>query len=99
VVVPIFGDQPFWGQRVFELGVGARPIPARRLSAEGLADAIRQTDDPGMRQRAADLGQRIRREDGVARAVDAITRHLSRQAPRTAAVPARGDGEHLGVRV
>jgi hypothetical protein len=31
-----------------------------------------------MRRRAAELGQRIRREDGVARAVDVITRHLAR---------------------
>jgi sterol 3beta-glucosyltransferase len=90
VVVPIFGDQPFWGQRIFDSGVAARPIPAKRLTAEALADAIRQTKDPEMRHRAKELGQRIRREDGVARAVDVITRHLGQRAPRTAAVPAVG---------
>ncbi len=69
VVVPIFGDQPFWGQRVFELGAGPRPIPARKLTDEALAAAIRLTAGEQMRGRAAALGARIRAEDGVARAV------------------------------
>jgi sterol 3beta-glucosyltransferase len=80
VVVPIFGDQPFWGQRVFDLGAGPRPIPAKRLTADALGDAIRQTASADMRRRAAELGERIRAEDGVARAVDAIERHLDRRA-------------------
>ena len=29
VVVPFFGDQPFWAQRVADLGVGPAPIPRR----------------------------------------------------------------------
>lgn len=81
VVVPVFADQPFWGQRVFDLGVGPRPIPARRLTETALAEAIRSSADTGMQQRAARLGERIRREDGVARAVELIQRHL-RVAPR-----------------
>ncbi|CAL8160506.1 unnamed protein product [Prunus armeniaca] len=27
-IVPFFGDQPFWGQRVHAIGVGPAPIPA-----------------------------------------------------------------------
>ena len=76
VVVPVFADQPFWGSRMFELGVSPQPIPARRLTAEGLAEALRRTGADGMRSRAAALGERIRAEDGVARAVDAIHAHL-----------------------
>jgi UDP:flavonoid glycosyltransferase YjiC (YdhE family) len=79
VVVPFFLDQFFWGRRVYALGVGPRPLPRRRLNAEALAGAIRTAaTDPGMRARAAVLGARIRAEDGVARAVDAFTRHLGR---------------------
>ena len=33
VVIPFFGDQPFWGRRVAELGVGPAPIPRRKLTA------------------------------------------------------------------
>src|SRR5690606_20447509 len=31
VVCPFFGDQPFWGRRIFELGVGPEPIPQKKL--------------------------------------------------------------------
>jgi sterol 3beta-glucosyltransferase len=77
VTVPVFGDQPFWARRVFELGAGPRPIPAKRLSIEALASAIRSaTDDEKIRCRAADIGRQIRAEDGVARAVEAFHQHV-----------------------
>ena len=42
----------------------------QELSAERLADALRAAvGDPAIRRRAAALGERIRAEDGVARAV------------------------------
>jgi sterol 3beta-glucosyltransferase len=72
VVVPIFGDQPFWGRRVHELGAGPKPIRARQLTAEKLAAAIRRASYPEVQVRAAALGQEIRRENGVARSVAII---------------------------
>jgi UDP:flavonoid glycosyltransferase YjiC (YdhE family) len=72
--VPFFADQPFWAQRVYTLGVGPESIPRKRLSAVGLAEAIATAvGDTDMRCRAADLGCRIRAEDGVRRAVELIT--------------------------
>lgn len=77
IAVPFFGDQPFWAERAFKLGVGPRPIPRKKLSAERLAEAISiAVSDAGMRSRAADLGKRIRAEDGVAGAVEAFTNHI-----------------------
>ncbi|MFN8480685.1 MAG: hypothetical protein U0074_22970 [Kouleothrix sp.] len=74
IVVPFFGDQPFWGQRVHALGVGPRPIPRRQLTADNLAEAIRRSvSDEAMRKRAAQLGQRIRADDGVTYAAKVIT--------------------------
>ncbi|HZB08985.1 MAG TPA: glycosyltransferase [Rubrobacter sp.] len=73
VVVPAGGDQPFWGRRMERLGVGPAPIPRRRLTAERLARAIRESlGDRRMRGRATTLGERIRAEDGVERAVELI---------------------------
>jgi UDP:flavonoid glycosyltransferase YjiC (YdhE family) len=70
VIIPFFGDQPFWGQRVAELGVGPQPIPRQKLTVERLAQAIQQAvTDPAIRQRAAALGAKIRAEDGIGRAV------------------------------
>ena len=75
LVIPFFGDQPYWGQRVVDLGVGPEPIPRRKLTADRLAQALDQAaSDEAMRQRAHDLGARIRAEDGVARAVAVIQR-------------------------
>ncbi|MGD8791821.1 MAG: glycosyltransferase [Anaerolineae bacterium] len=73
IVIPFFGDQPFWGQRVAELGVGPQPIPRKRLTVERLAKAIeRAVTDETMRRRAAELGAKIQAEDGVARAVAVV---------------------------
>jgi sterol 3beta-glucosyltransferase len=71
VVTPFFGDQPFWGERVHALGVGPKPIPRPRLNADNLAQAIdAAVSDSGMIKRAARLGEQIRAEDGIARAVE-----------------------------
>jgi sterol 3beta-glucosyltransferase len=75
VVIPFFADQPFWGRRVTELGVCPEPIPFKRLTANRLTQAIEiAVTDRSMRQRAAELGSKIRAEDGIAQAVQVIER-------------------------
>jgi UDP:flavonoid glycosyltransferase YjiC (YdhE family) len=76
-VIPFTSDQPFWGRRVRDLGVGPKPIPASRLSAKRLAAAIvAVTEDGDMRRRAESLGRDIRAEDGVGEAIRIIDRYL-----------------------
>jgi UDP:flavonoid glycosyltransferase YjiC (YdhE family) len=73
IIVPFFGDQPFWGNRIAALGVGPQPIPRKQLSADRLAQAIHiAVTNTTMQQRAAELGRKIQAEDGVARAVEII---------------------------
>lgn len=73
IVTPFFGDQPFWGRQVHALGVGPQPIPRSKLTVDNLSEALHTvTTDTQLRERAAALGQRIRAEDGVARAVELI---------------------------
>lgn len=73
IVTPFFGDQPFWGQRVYALGIGPRPIARRHLTVKNLAESIHcAVLDRSIRRSAADLGKRIRAEDGVARAVAVV---------------------------
>jgi UDP:flavonoid glycosyltransferase YjiC (YdhE family) len=77
VIVPFILDQPFWGKRVKALGVGPDPIPRKRLNAANLSRAIRlAVTDPGIKQRAAALGEAIRNEDGVGNAVKIIQQVL-----------------------
>lgn len=39
-IVPFFGDQPFWGERVYEKGVGPAPIPVDHFNFDRLVKAI-----------------------------------------------------------
>jgi UDP:flavonoid glycosyltransferase YjiC (YdhE family) len=67
VAVPVLLDQPFWAARLHGLGVAPPPLPQHDLTADALADAIRSClDEPGYRRRAAELGSRVRAEDGTA---------------------------------
>jgi UDP:flavonoid glycosyltransferase YjiC (YdhE family) len=73
IIIPFFGDQLFWGQRVAELGVGPEPIPRKKLTVERLAKAIQKAlTDKTMRQRATNLGSKIQAEDGIAGVVTVI---------------------------
>jgi UDP:flavonoid glycosyltransferase YjiC (YdhE family) len=77
IIIPHIMDQSFWGQRVFELGVGTHPIHRKNITAGLLADSIRTAlKDKDMRQKAAALGKQIRAEDGVAKAVELMTCYL-----------------------
>lgn len=77
VVVPFGTDQPFWAHRVARLGAGPAPIPRKRLGADRLAAAVsRAVGDARIRSRARELGERVRAEDGAARAVGILERAL-----------------------
>jgi len=79
IVIPFFGDQLFWGQRIAEMGFGLDPIPRKQITAERLAATIyRALMDQLMRQLAADLGAKIRGEDRIANAV-AIVQELEKR--------------------
>ena len=82
LICPFLADQPFWGKRVFDLGVGPAPIPQKRLTTERLVAAIRQmTSDADMQARAARLGELIRTEDGVGNAVNLIRQAVGEPVP------------------
>lgn len=46
--MPFFGDQPFWGARVQEKGVGPAPIPVKHFDLEKLVSAIQFMLDPAV---------------------------------------------------
>jgi len=86
VVVPFIVDQQFWGRRVHELGAGPLPIRRRDLSAANLAQAIHvAATDSRVREHAAVIGDHIRSENGVARAVEAFERDVVRRWDDTVA--------------
>ncbi|KAF2427293.1 UDP-Glycosyltransferase/glycogen phosphorylase, partial [Tothia fuscella] len=64
VIVPFFGDQPFWGSMVARAGAGPQPVQYKDLTADGLANAILEALKPETLERATELGERIREEKG-----------------------------------
>ncbi len=77
ILVPHFADQPFWGQRLTALGVGPKAIMRPKLTAQKLANAMdTAVSNQSMRPNAAVLGEKIRAEDGIGRAVDLIEKQL-----------------------
>lgn len=65
VVVPFFGDQPFWGAMVARAGAGPLPIPYKQLTAEKLAAAITEALKPETLAKAKELGASIKEENGT----------------------------------
>lgn len=80
LIVPFVGDQPYWADKVFEIGAGPKGIPQKKLTAENLAAAISEAvTSEVIRNRAAELGALIRAEDGVATAIAHIDRAMGRR--------------------
>lgn len=79
IITPFSVDQYGWADLVAKLGVGPRVVNnVKKLTAEKLAQAInRAVNDDVMRARVAALSEKIRAEDGVARAVEVIERHAA----------------------
>ncbi|WP_425247438.1 glycosyltransferase [Streptomyces sp. NEAU-NA10] len=75
VPVPIQFDEGFWADRLVALGVAPRVVPLRRLTADALSAAlVRATRERAFRERARELGARVRADDGVGRVVEAVGR-------------------------
>lgn len=64
VVVPFFGDQPFWGAMTAKAGAGPAPIPYKNLTSDKLAEAIQEALKPESLERAKDLSKSISKEQG-----------------------------------
>ncbi|KAG5303663.1 UDP-glucose:sterol glycosyltransferase [Histoplasma capsulatum G186AR] len=74
IIKPFFGDQFFFGSRVEDLGVG---ICMKRLNVSVFSRALWEaTHSERIIVKAKTLGEQIRKEDGVATAIQAIYRDL-----------------------
>jgi sterol 3beta-glucosyltransferase len=77
IVTPFLLDQFGWGKVVSNLGVGPKAIPAKKLTAEKLAAAIQTAvTDTAIQAHAAEIGKRIRSEDGIINASEKIMQIL-----------------------
>jgi UDP:flavonoid glycosyltransferase YjiC (YdhE family) len=65
VCCPFFGDQPFWGRTVKQLGAGPSPLDRRSLSQETIGRALAGLEAETVVARAAAIGASIREERGT----------------------------------
>lgn len=78
VVLPFTMDQPFFGWRVHEIGVGAPPVPTPEASLARLRAALTSARTPSIVERAGHVGELVRAENGVTGCVAEIERALVR---------------------
>lgn len=78
LIVPFFGDQPFWGHMVATADAGPLPISFASLTTEKLAHAILQCLEPRTKTAAESLATKMKTESGVAAAVQSFHRNLPR---------------------
>ncbi|KAJ0104171.1 hypothetical protein J7T55_000522 [Diaporthe amygdali] len=89
VVVPFFGDQPFWGAMIAKAGAGPAPIPYKQLTAEKLAEAITSALKPETQARAKELGEKIRQEKGADQGAKSFHDFLDYDNLRCSIAPSR----------
>eukprot|EP01087_Luapelamoeba_hula_P016106 TRINITY_DN4921_c0_g2_i1.p1 TRINITY_DN4921_c0_g2~~TRINITY_DN4921_c0_g2_i1.p1 ORF type:complete len:755 (-),score=90.41 TRINITY_DN4921_c0_g2_i1:29-2293(-) len=76
IIVPFFGDQPFWGKCVSRAECGPEPIPIRELSIDNLATAFEFCKNEHVKRHAVRMGEKISAEDGLGEGVAAFHKKL-----------------------
>ncbi|OAX83453.1 hypothetical protein ACJ72_02186 [Emergomyces africanus] len=102
VVVPFFGDQPFWGSMVAKAGAGPTPIHHKELTADNLAAAITAALEPEAKRKAEELGAKISHEKGVQTGAKSFHNHLKVDSLRCMIVrskPAVWTVKHTNIRL
>jgi hypothetical protein len=84
-IVPFFGDQPFWGEMVSRARAGAfRCIPYKKLTAEKLANGIKECLTDEAKRNVKKIAQSIEAEgDGADNAVKSFHRGLPLRGRRS----------------
>ncbi|KAF4556437.1 Sterol 3-beta-glucosyltransferase-like protein 5 [Elsinoe fawcettii] len=89
VVVPFFGDQPFWGAMVAKAGAGPDPIPHKQLTVDRLADAINFCLTPESLSAAKDLASKVAEEKGTNVGARSFHQYLQPDRLRCTLAPSR----------
>jgi UDP:flavonoid glycosyltransferase YjiC (YdhE family) len=77
-IIPQFFDQPYWGARIHELGLGPPPVRLRKLTSRILAGALEDiTTEPSYQEAATVLQDKLLHEDGLGLAADIIEESIA----------------------
>ncbi|KAK1142203.1 hypothetical protein N8T08_008129 [Aspergillus melleus] len=76
LIVPFFGDQPFWGAMVATAGAGPTPIPYKELTVDALAAGIQYCLSKQAAEAASAIAHKMSSESGILDAVSSFHRNL-----------------------
>ncbi len=79
LVLPVSNEQIFWGNRIYERGLGMKPMNPKKLTAVALADVIEELCSPEYTDRAEYVGKLLKAENGIDRAADFIEKEYGEQ--------------------
>lgn len=80
LIIPFSADQPFWAHRLHRLGYALHPLQEGALSSAKLADAFREMGCPEHIRSAAQIRERLAREDGCGSAAEYIEQLVRSQS-------------------
>ncbi|KAK6383613.1 hypothetical protein LTS17_002905 [Exophiala oligosperma] len=89
VVVPFFGDQPFWGSMTYRAGAGPKPVPYKTLTADKLAESIMEALKPASLEQAKELSMKIKSEKGTEAGAESFHKQLHLSDLRCSLAPTR----------
>lgn len=73
IVVAHAFDQPYWGKKLYEIGVASKPLQKQTITGEKLTDSILTVlKNSDLSKRAQEISQTVREENGVDKAVSLI---------------------------
>lgn len=89
VIVPFFGDQPFWGSMVYKAGAGPEPVPFKRMTEDTLHSSIVSALAPEIRVNVQKMSEKIADEKGAEGAAAAFHNQLNWNIMRCHLCPER----------
>jgi sterol 3beta-glucosyltransferase len=78
VIIPFANDQHAWAHRAYDLGVGSKPVPIKKLTSDNLAEAIKYALQDKIVQNAKRLAIKISTENGARECAKVIVDSLGR---------------------
>jgi sterol 3beta-glucosyltransferase len=69
IVMPFAGDQPFWADRLRRAGVAPARLKTLSPDSGAIAAAVAFASREDVRSRAAELGEALAKENGLAAAI------------------------------
>lgn len=78
IIIPFANDQHAWAHRAYDLGVGSKPIPIKKLTSENLAEAIEFALQDKIIKNAKTLAANISTENGARECAKIIVDSLRR---------------------